>query len=61
MEQTEQLTLEKIGKKLRITRERNRQREKQALRVLQDIFQRQNYVERRNQVHRCPTDLYMET
>ena len=60
LEQREQHTLEEIGKKLHFTRERTRQREKQALLVLQDIFQRQSYVARRNQVHRCPTDLYIE-
>ena len=53
LEQTEECTLEEIGMKVRITRERTRQCEKQALRVLQDIFLRQNYAGRRYYVHRC--------
>jgi hypothetical protein len=54
LEQREQHTLEEIGKKLHFTQERTLQREKQALRVLQDIFLRQNYVGRRHHMHRCP-------
>lgn len=52
LEQTEQCTLEVISKKLHITRERTWQREKEVLRVLQDIFLRQNYFGSRYHTHR---------
>lgn len=44
-------TLEEIGKKLRLTRERVRQREEETLETLQDVLLQQNYVGKRYHAH----------